>query len=176
MSEIWKDIPGHENSYRVSNMGNVCSVDRIDHTGRRRKSVSLKPTITYKGYLTVHTCLYGKSRSWFVHKLVLMTFVGPCPDNNQINHKNGDRKDNRLTNLEYVTPHENSMHAFKYGRRRSNLTGDKHWSAKLVANEIKAIRLLYGSGKYTQIDLADIFHVGQGHIGKIINREKWTHI
>lgn len=176
MEEIWKDIPGYEGIYQVSNFGQVRSCERIRQNGRKFKAHLKALCRQYKGYLRVQLTRNGKSRSWFVHRLVLETFMGPMPSGKVVNHKNGVRHDNHLSNLEYVTPHENSLHAYRHLGRVNNLVGEKHWAAKLVTDEVRAIRLLYSTGKYTHKKLAEIFGVKAITIGGIIRRTKWVHI
>lgn len=121
----WKHI--NEN-YLVSDDGRVWSV-------RRRRL--LKPGLLNSGYR--QACL-GKGKKESVHRLVAAAFLGPCPMGFQVNHKNSRRDDNRVSNLEYVTPTENQLHAVASGRMP---VGEAHYRAKLTAEDVAGIRRRY---------------------------------
>lgn len=117
--EIWKDIPGYEGLYQVSNFGRVKSLKRIDSLGRISKETILKHDINKKGYFRV--CLYKNNRiKQSVHRLVAKSFLGVS--DLQVNHINGNKNDNRLENIEYVTNRENQSHRF-LGKGTSKYTG-----------------------------------------------------
>jgi hypothetical protein len=92
--------------YEVSDRGRV---RRTDTTRIKR------PTPDRKGYLRVFLYHDGRKRTRFVHQLVLRAFVGPCPLGQEANHRDGVKSNNRLANLEYVTPSENNQHAWDTG-------------------------------------------------------------
>ena len=108
--EEWKQVVGYEGKYRVSSYGRVWSYFM---------GGLLKLTINEKGYVRVRFSTgekyYGKDRNgvrtrskwYFVHRLVLAAFVGPCPEGQEVLHKNHKRNDNRLENLRYGTHVEN---------------------------------------------------------------------
>lgn len=113
MKEIWKDIPGYEGSYKISNLGKVQS--HIYYNGRTLSDRAriLKPFLS-KGYLRV--CLTnndGYRKYLCVHRMVMLAFHGNS--DLQVNHINGVKTDNRLSNLEYVTRSENMKHAYRIG-------------------------------------------------------------
>lgn len=100
MNEIWKDIKGYEGLYQVSSWGNV-----------KGKKGILKPYITEKGYLKVGLFKDGKNHKKRVNRLVAEAFI-PNPLNlPQVNHKDGNKKNNSVSNLEYCTNSENRNHA-----------------------------------------------------------------
>ena len=114
--EIWKFIPGYEDRYKVSNKGKVLSL--IHDTNGMKRNIStqkiLKQTISKCGYKRV--CLldkFGNRKTLLVHRLVLSTFIGYDKDKIHVNHINGDKTDNNLENLEWVTRSENMKHAYK---------------------------------------------------------------
>lgn len=121
--EIWKPVAGYEGRYEVSSFGRVCSVIR----GRK----ILTPSLNNKGYLLVN--LYTKGvggKCLLVHRLVCIAFVGDPPtEDHEVNHKNGDRTDSRVVNLEWVTSSQNLKHSYDLlGRKAAFLgkTGREH--------------------------------------------------
>lgn len=118
MNEIWKDVVGWEGLYEVSNMGNVRSVDRyLGHpkspTGAFRKGKMLIPRS--KKYADIHLWKNSKYVSTHVHRLVALAFI-PNPENKpEVNHMDGNRLNNNVNNLEWVTKQENMEHAIRLG-------------------------------------------------------------
>ena len=122
MEEIWRDIPGYENLYQASTEGRIRSI--ISTTGRRARVLS--PARTKWGYLQVYlTDINGEIKHQSVHKLVCITFV-PIPEGMepllgtrylQVNHKDEDKTNNRVENLEWVTPSYNSSYGTVTERR-----------------------------------------------------------
>ena len=116
MTEVWKPVKGYENSYEVSNLGNVRSVDRIVEQKAKCGSTAkhlykgklLSPVHQADGYLTVN--LSGKVIG--VHRVVALTFLPNSDGKPYVNHIDGIKTNNRLDNLEWCTPQENTKHAF----------------------------------------------------------------
>lgn len=114
-TEVWKQIPGYEGLYEVSNFGRVKRTPHVK-TGRNWKCPAgfsftvkgkmLKPRKRSSGYLQVNLYRNGRMRTHTVHRLVMLAFVGPS--DLTVNHENGDKTDNRLENLEYMTAAENA--------------------------------------------------------------------
>lgn len=110
--ELWKDIPGYDGLYQVSNLGRVRSLN-YKMTGRVQV---LKLTNRGRGYLCVALCKDGNKKMFSVHRLVAEAFI-PNPDNlPQVNHINEDKTDNRASNLEWCSAMENSNHGTRTER------------------------------------------------------------
>lgn len=175
--ERWKDIPGYEGLYQASDLGRVRSVDREtvakDGSVYRFKGRVLKAAPNVRsGYLYVGLRKDGRQKSCRVHLLVLLTFVGRCPSSHEGCHKNGVRVDNRLKNLKYATSAQNSADRIRHG---TDHRGEKHPNRKLTESQVKKIRRLYRTGKFTQDCLGEMFGVSQGCISSVVNRKNWNH-
>lgn len=178
MKEVWKSLNGIVecgDNYEVSDFGNVRSVDRINHKGRRIKGRILKFGIKGKGYLSVKLCMNGVEKNYQVHRLVAMAFIPNTQNKPQVNHKDTNKKNNKLSNLEWVTNSENQIHAVSNGVARKQI-GEDRPASKLKENDVRKIREMYSSGKYSQRELAKMFGVGQRTITTIVNRITWKHI
>ena len=125
--EIWKDIEGYDGIYQVSNLGNVRSVERIVNTPvpksdemfkRRVPGVLLNPTRNKQsGYMIVTLYKGSKNCKHSVHRLVANAFIENPEHKKCVNHKDYDRTNNRLSNLEWVTHKENAL----YSRERMSI-------------------------------------------------------
>ena len=113
-NEIWKDIIGYENLYQISSLGRVKSL------GNGGSNASKERILKYgnvRGYHKVTLCKQGKQKHFFVHRLVAMTFL-PNPDNlSEVNHRDEQKTNNCISNLEWVTHKENS----NYGTRNERI-------------------------------------------------------
>ena len=122
MAEIeeWKDIKGYNGAYRVSNYGRVLSVGRIVRKGgktgeMKTKDMFLSQRADFKGYMRVYLKDKGKTRFIAVHRLVALAFI-PNPLNKpQVNHIDGNKTNNLVSNLEWCTNGENQKHAYRLG-------------------------------------------------------------
>ena len=120
MNEIWKPVIGYEGIYEVSSFGRVRSLDRVVTRGNGRKynhvGKVLGERLNSSGYPIVSIRdLNKKPKTFTVHRLVMESFVCKRPNGMEINHKDGNIKNNHLQNLEYLTPQQNIEHAFKNG-------------------------------------------------------------
>lgn len=97
-----KDIPGYEGIYRATSSGKIYSIR------------TWKERIPIKGvYLMITLSNKGRNKMFTVHSLIALTFIGERPHGYQVNHKDGDKHNNNADNLEYVTPSENGLHAYR---------------------------------------------------------------
>lgn len=133
----WRDIPGYEGLYQVSSDGQV---KRLGGSYKCLKDRVLKQSFNNAGYLQVALSRNGSPLTKLVHHLVTLAFFGD-PDGLWCNHKNGIKTDNRVDNLEYVTPGENNQHAYDTGLRRK-VYGERHWSRILSDDDVHDIRFV----------------------------------
>lgn len=130
MDEIWKDIEGYENDYQVSNLGRVKSLPKKCWNGKGywfRNGRILTPIKSKKGYLNV----WCRKNIFKVHRLVANAFI-PNPQNlPQVNHIDGDKTNNCVANLEWVTDGENLLHAYRVLGRKQK-TGKNHHNSRAV--------------------------------------------
>ena len=120
--EEWRDITGYEGLYQISNNGNVKSLGRwvnYKNKGKRWKEEKImKPSVNEIGYLYVGLCKNRKLKKFKVHRLVYEAFVGDIPNGMYVNHINEIKSDNRLENLNLMTPKENC----NYGTRNKRMS------------------------------------------------------
>lgn len=178
--EIWKDIVGFEGYYQVSSIGNVRSLDRYvkhNYGGKRFcKGIVLKNILDKDGYHRVNLKVKQKGFSRFVHRLVCEAFI-PNPENKaQVNHINGIKGDNRLSNLEWSTIYENRQHAYDTGLQNSyTRRGIRNNFNKLSEEDVILIRKIYKEEiDVTQRDLANKFEISQACVSFIIKRKTWN--
>lgn len=106
MTEIWKDIPGYEGLYQVSNMGRVKRLEGYDAGGRYREEHCLKPQVDGSNYLQVYLFKNGEGTLTLVHRLVAKAFI-PNPDGKPtVNHLDENKHNNAAWNLEWATRKE----------------------------------------------------------------------
>lgn len=119
--EVFKDIPGYEGHYQVSNLGRIKSLIRKN----RKKEKILKLKSTMDGYFEI--CLYQNKKPEYTrtHRLILLTFKGKS--DLYCNHKDCNKQNNKLYNLEYCTAKENTRHAFKNGLMENNIISLKKY-------------------------------------------------
>ena len=172
--EVWKDLVDYEGEFEVSTHGRVRGLGRFVNVKNGKRFV--KPIIrknqnTTKGYKDVR--LKRNEFSKLIHRLVAKTFI-PNPENKEfINHKDGNKHNNFISNLEWATRQENEDHAFKTGLKSS--TGSNNNMAKLNEDKVLAIREKHKQG-YSVSIIAEMYDVHRWTIARIIKRLMWKHI
>lgn len=163
--EVWKDIAGYEGLYQVSNLGEVKSF-------QNKEPIILKPMVSHKGYSRVELHKDGVGKMKSIHILVKSTF-DPLTNNLgdvQVNHKDGDKKNNCIDNLEWCTASQNVKHAFETGLKVP-VKGERHGMCKLTDDEVRDIKTSYKRGDtvFGSYGLAKRYGVHPTTIQKIIN-------
>lgn len=143
----YKNIPGTD--YKISNCGQVLGI-----YGALRK-----PFNTRAGYASVSLKTIRGWHNYAIHRLVWMAWVGPIPKGIWINHKDGNKLNNSIDNLELTTPSENHIHAYQI-LKRNRASGLQVHTAKLSPKQIEDIKFLSSRG-HSQRELARLFKVSQ---------------
>jgi hypothetical protein len=112
----------------------------------------------------------GSVRIRFVHRLILESHRGPCPDGMECRHADGNRQNNAIENLSWGTYSENEADKLRHGTRRS---GEDVYNAKLTLDDAKLMRAVYASGEWSQVQLARIFCVPQSTVSRIVRHESY---
>lgn len=161
MDEEWRSINMYEGKYEISSLGRVRSISSS-------RGKILKQGINKGGYLHVGLFHKGFASTQKIHRLVAIAFL---PNSNfyiAVNHVDGDKKNNCVSNLEWCTNSENTIHAFKIGLMKG-LKGSNNPMSKLTEVEVREIRLLYSTNKFTLLELGSRYNVKYNTISRIIN-------
>ena len=150
----------------------------INENGIIRDKATLKIKSQYigsTGYYMVSFSYNNKSKPQRVHRLLANTFISNPENKPEVNHKDGNKLNNNLTNLEWSTHKENMKHAFSNGL--ANNTGIKNGMSKLTEEQVKEIKRLLNEGKLSQYKIAKkIGGISRSAVMNIKNRNQWKHI
>lgn len=164
--EEWKDVKGYEGAYKVSNLGNVMSCDRYVRVcggGKRLvPSIVLKPFRSTGGYLEVNLWKNNKMKTAMVHRIVAKAFLENINDLPEVNHKDENKENNCVENLEWCTSKYNA----NYGTRNQRMTEKKSVKPVLMldknGNLIKRYKSLGEATRDTGFDMSAIIRVCKG--------------
>ena len=122
MKELWKDIPGYESHYQVSNLGRIRSLDRViaqkNGVIKNLKGLVKSPVLNDNGYFTINLYKSGKAKCVKIHREIAIAFIERDSKYNCVNHKDGVKTNNSIDNLEWCNHSENNQHAFDIGLRK----------------------------------------------------------
>lgn len=122
VKEIWKDIKNYEKLYQVSNLGRVKSLKkqiiRSNNYKQTFQEKILTPSLSKNGYLTVALCDKGKQKTFTIHRLVAETFIKNKNNHKCVNHKDENKLNNNVNNLEWCTYKYNNQYNDKMSHRR----------------------------------------------------------
>lgn len=165
MIKDMKTIPGFPN-YAITKTGKIWS---------RKTKKFLKPynngsSSKYK------KILLNNSVKKYIHRLVLETFIGPCPKGMECCHNDGNPENNNLNNLRWDTHSSNNKDAVRHGTWKNTwMKGENHPQAKLTFDDVKEIRKLYQDKILSQTNLAKNYGVTQATISRIVLNQTWNY-
>lgn len=149
------------NDYEITKDGEIYSL-------KHNKRKPIKGYIDKYGYRRILLYVNGKRKKYFVHRLVAEKYIDNPNNLPQVNHKDGNKLNNCVANLEWVTPKQNIQHAIKNGFRKSNNT------TKLNVKDVKNIKKLFS--KYSMKELANMYNVSLSCIKHIHAGHTWKNI
>jgi NUMOD4 motif/HNH endonuclease len=177
MREVWRDIATYEGLYKVSDQGRIKSLKRVFFSGRYHRNKKTYPERIMKqgldkgGYCVVSICKEGKKFHLKVYRAVAIAFI-PNPENKpEVNHKNGNKLDNRKVNLEWNTKKENIIHAYSIGVKGP---GERNGNSILTDEKVRQIRKLHPEFSYYA--LGKSFKTWPNNIKQIVLRKTWKHV
>jgi len=172
--EIYKDIIGYEGLYKASTKGNIKSVIK-----RNGKDIILKQGIDKCGYCIVTLCKDKKKTTKTVHRLIALTFL--FETNIQVNHKDGNKKNNDVSNLEFVSAKQNINHAIENGLLKFNTLKIAEEKRKVVLQIdkqtkeiINTFKSAHEASRLTGFNRGNISSSCRGN-GKLVNGYNWKY-
>lgn len=173
--EEWREVPGWEGYYEVSNAGRVRSMERIvarsDGRTQRLAARVRKAQVQPDGRASLILCRDSAPRIALVHRLVALAFLGAPREGQEVCHRDGNPLNNHVSNLRWGSHSENMMDRVEHGTHNR---GERHNMVKLSEGEVRDIRSLYAGGGLSQAALGKRFGVSQSLVHLIVSRRKWA--
>ena len=163
MEELWQPVPGFEGAYSVSNKGTVWNL-------RRDKE---KIPGSTNGRPLVCLSVDKRKQHFKVHQLVALVFLGPCPANAIVCHRDDNKLNNCVENLYYGNRHQNAQDAIRNNRL---VRGEANHKAKLSAKDVLKMRQIRKASGDSYEKIGKAFGVGKRAARLAISGESWTHI
>ena len=168
--EKWLPIKNYEGVYSISSFGNL----RREIKGKRTfKGRIIRPSLPHSGYFCVKLTNNKQVKSVNIHKLVIETFKHKRPEGKHINHIDGNKLNNKIENLEYLTRKQNTIHAMKLGLIRK---GEETTNSKLNNRDVLKIKNLISASNVKASKIAIMFNVSHQCIKDIKKERTWKHI
>ena len=177
LPEQWRPIPGYEGLYEASSHGRIRSLPRIAKgpRGHHRLKGKVLSTPPLREYPVVQLSKAGRATSFRVHVLVAVAFLGDHRRDKVVNHIDGDKSNNHLSNLEWVTYSDNTTFSvLEKTLDRPELPPRAPRTGRLTAEEVRAIRRL--AGRYRHKTLAAHFGVHYNTITGIVHGRTYRHL
>lgn len=172
--EEWRAVVGYEGFYEISDHGRIRSMTRYvkgrHGAPRIRRSRLLRVSASNRRYPTITLGKFGVERTHLVHRLVAEAFIPRREGATMVNHKNGVKGDCRLENLEWVTPSDNNLHAYRTGL--ASAAGENNGQAKLTEAALVLVRRRIQDGLRDTV-IAGEFGVHRRTIGDIRRGLTW---
>ena len=172
VGEEWKEINGYDGLYLVSDHGRFKSFHQKEYK-HKPADFFIWGHINEKGYKVISLTKDNKAKEYRAHRLIAEAFVPNPKIKPEVNHIDGNKINNRVDNLEWVTGKENIRHAYEAGL--SNNFGSKHHFAKLTEEDVIKIRNMYLNG-VSSPKIASIYDMNKRTIMRLINRKTWKHV
>ena len=177
--EVWKNIKGYEGLYQISNLGNVKSF-------KNKNEKLLKPQADKNGYLRLGLRKENNRKFYSIHRLVAQHFIDNPSNKKQVNHIDGDKTNNVVSNLEWVNPVENTQHAWNNGlcetcRESSRIRCKKYGKSVICITTGKVFISASEAGRVTNINPSSISNCCRGGLksaGKLSDGTKlvWKYV
>lgn len=166
-TERWLPVVGYEGLYEVSDLGRIQSLPRTRlNKGSYSGKIMSPGWITNGRFQITLSNLHGIKKMHLLHRLVLQSFVGPCPDGMDCCHNDGNPGNNKVGNLRWDTKSENSRDVVRHGRSHT---------AKLTAEDVLRIREARLFGAKTK-DLASVYGISQVNLARAATGRGWKHV
>lgn len=181
MEECWKDVPGYVGQYQVSSHGKIRSVDRMILKKYRSGKIDrahkigrvLKPKDNGSGYKMV--CLPIK-KYYYIHRIVADAFLGGIPTGLEVNHIDGNKDNNYVSNLEIVSRKQNNLHSKNVlGNRNQFEEGEKHHLTYLTKDEVLEIKEMITLDVPSKI-IEWCFDVSRSVVKRLKFGQTWKHV
>ena len=167
---MWKPVKGYEGFYCVSDDGEIKALERTMHKGKCHRTWHehiLKTAIDAKGYLRTSLSKNGKTSTVKIHRVVAEAFLENPFDLPQVNHIDGNKQNNSVSNLEWISQSDNMKHACKTGLKLCS--GENNSCSKLTVHDVVEIR----NSDLTQKELANLYGVSKTTIARVIHHKSW---
>lgn len=175
-AEIFRSVVGYDGRYEVSDCGSIKRVARLEDKRKSRLSEKmLRPAILKIGYPMVSITKDSKQKSYYVHRLVALAFL-PNPEGlPMVNHKDSDKTNNHVSNLEWCTNSHNLKHAYENGKmdHRQPARGSGHGNAILSEAAVLKIKRMLTAG-FAGVEIAKEFSVTKSTISGIKHGRGWA--
>ena len=160
--EVWKTAKGYKGRYQVSSLGRV-----------RNKDEKVLAAYIRNGYSYVKLYKKGERKEWASHRLVAVSFMSNKKNKPVVNHLDGDRLNNKLSNLEWATFSENSKHAYATGLQTPQ-RGSDNKSSVLTKEQVVAMREMYSLDLFSYKTIGDLFQVSSSCAASAIKGKTWS--
>lgn len=165
MQEIWVAVKGYEGLYKISNYGDIKSV---------RRGLVLTPVMISGGYYQVTLYNKGRRKNYRIHRIVAEHFIPNVDNKPEVNHIDGDKSNDSVPNLEWVSSRENIIHAFDTGLRVSH--GEHNNFHKLSNTDVLEVYDLAHSGLFKQSEIGAMYNVHKDTVSAIKRKKNWRHL
>lgn len=180
LNEEFRPIEKYENLYEISNYGRIKSLG-IYHGKTNNyfyKPHIIKSNKTREGYLIVCLTNYGDRKYFSIHRLVAIAFINNPNNYKEVNHKDSNRTNNMVTNLEWCTRSYNCKYSYSHNNRKHidvHLKGENNPNSRFTNNDIKDMIKLRNKGlKFREI--AEKYNTTADYVSQIYNKKIWKHI